>query len=183
MSVALDHQYGRMAVGRHPPLPEIWQRDIASCQQGGEVGQRTTVRHQAREFARAPTDLFPQAFDHRLLGRRRPGAHVVDRHALIRDRTERIEPTRDRHRCGHLMADVMRMVQVQAAPEHRCYQLAESVDQGRTIRAGWRKTVPNLSGLAHQVRRRLPRQDRSAPALHVGHVIRDKLHQQMPRFS
>ena len=72
-------------------------------------------------------ERFADGVDHRVFDGGRPGAHFVNRHRLVRDRADQIEQRGQRHRRRHLMADVVRVVEVLAAGERFAGEFGEAV--------------------------------------------------------
>ena len=106
----------------------------------------------------APADLLAEPLDHGPFGGRGPRAHVVDGHGLIGDRPDGVEQPGQRHRRGHLVADVAGVVQIVSVLQHRLHELGELAGQG--IASGIRSQgrVQHRGGLAHVFGRIAPRQ-------------------------
>ena len=75
---------------------------------GGQPGKR----------ARPPADPLPQFSDHGPFGGGRPGAHVVDRHRLIRDGADGVHQSGQWQRGGNLVSNIARIVQIMAVGQH-----------------------------------------------------------------
>ena len=94
------------------------------------------MSHHPGEFPGRPTDLAAEPIDHGPFHGGGPGPHVVDRHGLIRHRSDGVEEAGQGDRGGDLVADVPRIVQVVPVVQHLLNQTAEMVGQRVAVRAG-----------------------------------------------
>lgn len=116
------------APGRRQSLfPHPRQHHVAGRQQGGQVGERSAVRGEAGERPRRPADFRAELLGEHLFhgGDKRP--HFVDRHDLIRDRSQGIEQTGQRNRRRDLVSDVAGMMQILSARQDESGQFLEAV--------------------------------------------------------
>ena len=85
----------------------------------------------AGKAVRLPADSQAQFGDHGLLDGGRPRPHLVDGHDLVGHRPDRVEQPAERHRGRDLVADVARVVQVEATLEHHLHQAGEVLGEFR----------------------------------------------------
>ena len=177
VGICVDDQHGWRTVAAEPLLPGILQRHVAGGQQCRQIRQGTSVRGESREFARFPPDQRPKSIHHRPLGSGRPGAHVVDRHRLVRRRTHRIEQAGQRHRGGYLMPDIPRIVEVVPAPQHQGDNLREVLQDPFSLRPGRQTAVQPICRLLHVGQRIAPGQHIAQAGLCAAQMLRQLIDQ------
>ena len=130
--------------------PGVAERDVAGREQRREIGERAAGGDEAAERAGREAELLADGVDDGVFDGRGERAHLVDRHSLIRDAADEVEQRGERHGRRHLVADVVRMVQILAAGKALAGELADSVGD---VRTACRLRRSEASGIADQIRR------------------------------
>ena len=171
MGVGMDHQQWRRPRSGRPLLPAIGQCDVPRREQGGQVGQGAAVGGQPGECPFLPADAASQFVHHGPFGRGGPGAHVVNCHRLVGDRTDGVHQAGHRQGSGNLVADIPRMVEVVTAIEHGLHEAAELLDEFLAAIRGRFRLPQDLGGQADVFCRMPPGQYFALPRFHRAKVI------------
>ena len=91
MGIRVNHDHGRFVAARQPALPGVSKNDVSRREQRREIPQRTAMCNQTRRSLHVEAEFGSDPIDHRPLDGSRPGPHLVNRHHLIRHRSDEVE--------------------------------------------------------------------------------------------